>query len=704
MKSFFLLAAFAVIVSFQGCAYFNTYYNTKKLYKEALDEHKRRPVTALDKPTPSEIQKLDKTIEKGSKILQLHPNSKYVDDTLLMLGECFFYKLEYPQALRKFNELTSIFPKSDLVPAALLWKARTYIEQEDFASAETVLKELQNRKKNGDILYQAQYYLAEIYYRQEQYEPAARLFEPAAKKMSDKKLRTEAYLRWGECRFKLKQYHEAAKAYYQAGKQDVEIDIKFNAGLSFARALKADGTHDKALSKLNSMQKEFSNHKDLSWVRFEIADCKLRQGKTEEAEELFTAINTNDKRTEASAAAFFVLGDLYQRTKHDYAKAKEAFDKVRSENNRSEYADEAQRRAKAIDDFMKIKSAISLLEMQQNSASTPASEAQIAAVTERKTGNTRASIRRWPSKRLDISNDPAKLRKDLANHQINLAELYYYQFEQPDSAIYMYRTVIRDFGDTEAAPAAIYALAFLHSPQDSTTVADHDSLLQILATKYANTRHGRDARKRLGLADNGEQQSVSASEKFRHAEDLLLAGRDPQEAIRLFQDLTQTQTDPEMASKSLFAIGWIYENKLADNAQAYEMYKRLLEQFPSSPYSNKVRKKVSAFEKQVAAASAAPADSGASRVPGDSSAAQGKASDDVRARIEQDRRVEPAPTEEQRTPKEEAPVEKDEEETEIDDDIKKDDVPPQEEPPVEKDEEVKKVDDTIKKDDVPPPR
>lgn len=664
MKFPVLLTAFVLIISLQGCAYFNTYYNTKKLYKEALDERKRRPTTAPDKPTSAEIQKLDKTIEKGSKILQLHPNSKYVDDTLLMLGECFFQKQEYPQALRKFNELTSIFPKSDLVPAALLWKARTYIEQEDFTNAEAVLKDLQNRKKSGDILYQAQYYLAEIYYRQEQYDPAARLFEPAAKKMSDKKLRTEAYLRWGECRFKLKQYHEAAKAYYQASKQDVEIDIKFNAGLSFARALKADSSYDKALIKLNSMQKEFSNHKDLSWVRFEIADCKLRQGKREEAEDLFAAINANDKRTEASAAAFFVMGDLYQRTKYDYAKAKEAFDKVRSENNRSAYAEEAQRRAKAIDDYQKLKNAISLLEMQQNS---PGDEAKLAAAMEQKGKSTRASIRRLPSKKLDLSNDPAKLRNNLADQWINLAELYYYQFEQPDSAIYMYQNVIRDFGDTEAAPAAMYALAFLRPSQDSTSTAERDSLLQLLATKYSNTRHGREARKRLGFTDAGEPQAATASEKFRRAEDLLLTNENPQEAIRLLQDLSQTQNDPEMASKSLFAIGWIYENKLTDNTQAYATYKQLLEKFPTSAYSNKVRKKVSAFEKQTAAAAA------------DSSTVQQKASEDLRTRIEQDRQDAPAPIEKTSVQDEKPPAQQDNAEKVDDvsqDNDDDDDVPP----------------------------
>ncbi len=632
MKIRFLLAAGVCLFSFAGCAYFNTYYNTKRLYKEAIEEYKRRPVTA-DKPTSTEIQKLDKTIEKGSKILQVYPNSSYVDDTLLMLGECFFLKQEYPQALRKFNELISLFPKSDLAPHARLWTARTYIEQEDFANAEAVLKELQAGRKKGDILHRAQYYLGEIYYRQEQYEPAARLFEPAAKRLSDRKLRAQAYLRWGECRFKLKHFHEAAKAYYQAGKQDVEIDVKFQAGLSFARALKADSSYGKALIKLNSMQKEFSTHKDLAWVRFEIADCKLRQGKVEEAEDLFALIHTNDKRTEASAAAYFVLGDLYQRNRHDYAKAKEFFDKVRAENSRSEYATAAQQRSKAIDDLLKLNSALSLLLLQQQSPNGLSAQPPAEGVNGNRR-SSRASIRRLPTKKLALSSDPAKLRAELANNKINLAELYYYQFEMPDSAFSLYESVVRDYGDTEAAAAALYALAILKASQDSTGLATRDSLLQALADDYPNTRHGREARRRLGMLTVAEQTTSSARQKFQQAESLWLGG-DPQTAIRLLQDLVEQKEDEELSSKSLFAIGWIYENRLADNAQAYAAYKQLIERFPSSSYSNKVRKKVTAFEKQMANADTTKA------APGDSRAAA--ASDTLRARIEQDRQAGPPP-------------------------------------------------------------
>ena len=148
MKLRLLTAALLALALLPGCAYYNTFFNTKRAYKEAVEEHARRKE---EKPSPTEIQKLDKTIEKASRLLQLHPNSKYVDDSLLMLGECFYYKQEYPKALRKFDELAANFPKSGHVPRAQLWRAKTHIAREDFKSAEQVLLDLQNQRKKGEL-------------------------------------------------------------------------------------------------------------------------------------------------------------------------------------------------------------------------------------------------------------------------------------------------------------------------------------------------------------------------------------------------------------------------------------------------------------------------------------------------------------------------------------------------------------------------
>ena len=97
-KALFSLLVLSFTVS--SCAYFNTFYNTKKVFNEAKKERKKR---LSEKPSSAELQKYDKTIEKASRILEIYPNSKYVDDALMILGECFYYKGENVKAQRKFH-------------------------------------------------------------------------------------------------------------------------------------------------------------------------------------------------------------------------------------------------------------------------------------------------------------------------------------------------------------------------------------------------------------------------------------------------------------------------------------------------------------------------------------------------------------------------------------------------------------------------
>ncbi len=594
MKFRFALLMLAALFALQGCAYFNTYYNTKKLYKEALEENKRRKD---EKPTSSEIQKYDKTIEKASKILQFHSTSKYVDDALLMIGECFFYKQEYLKALRKFDELTTNYPKSGLAPQAELWKARTHIERQDFISAIRVLQDLLDEKKKGEVVDQAQYYLGELYFRQKDYAKAEELYERAAKKLGNEKMRAAAYMRLGDCRSQLKQFAPAAKAYDQAAKQSKEIDLKFKANLAMARALKDDKRYDLTARKLNHMWSESNTHPEIAWVKYELAMCTLLKGERDEAAAQLASLNVNYKRTDASAAAYFALGDLFQRYRHDYEKAKENYDKVRTESSRTEYVRPAQERSKAIEEFLKLRNSLKVLELQRASLQSGTSASALAQAREaessgKKIKNRNSSIRRYPSKTLTVSNDPQKLANDIANHKINLAELYYYQLEMPDSALWQYREVIAQFGETSTTPRAMYALAFLLPEQE---VTQRDSLLQIVATQYAHTPHGSAARKRVGLPALADSNVAVKDDKFLQAEKSWLAEGNPREALRLYKEYLAGQTDAERSSKSLFAIGWLYENELNDNEQAYQSYKQLLEKYPNSSYSRKISKKVSAY-------------------------------------------------------------------------------------------------------------
>jgi TolA-binding protein len=625
------IAAFmALLLAAHGCAYYNTFYNTKKTYKAALEEQKKR--TGDNKPTPTENQNYDKTIEKASKLLQIYPDSKYVDDALMILGECFYYKQEYLKAQRKFQELITIFPKSSLVPRAQIWLARTNLELDDYAGTERVLKELQQRGKKDEFFYQAQYFLGEIYFRQQKYIDAAQEFEVAIRKLGDEKLRGEAFMRLGECCIALKQFDLAAGAFRRASSAYRDnVNFTFQARLNHASALKNDSRFDEALVILNGMLKEFSTHRDLPLVKLEIAECATVQGKIESAIRQYTSIVENHQRTEASAAAFFALGDIYETQLGDFPKAKESFDNVRRENARSEKVAEADRRSKAIGELIKLKEAIVSLQNQHLNLKTggndslgrakdspkkssSGSKRPISRVPDRKSRRTRNAEKSPTASGLaqtaaanSSNSQPSaeealrKIAADLAQNKILLAELYLFHFNRPDSAMREYLDVFEFFPETEYAPQALFSLAYIMA-NSPATLAMRDSILHVLADKYSHTAQGQAAKRALGRPDTVKTQTPP-SDLIHQAENNLLVKKDPKSALRLYQEFLQRQPDSNLAPQSLYAIGWIYEHELADNKQALVTYKKLIETFPNSPQARQVRPKVTAVEQKTNAPS-----------------------------------------------------------------------------------------------------
>ena len=128
---------------FSGCAYYNTFYNAKQFYKKAENKRKDREKTQVVELSPEEQERLRKSgfgrgsevnkasteemqnyqraIEKSSKVLEFYPTSKYIDDAIMLLGKCFFYRSEYSKALRKFEELISLYPKSEFISESKLF-------------------------------------------------------------------------------------------------------------------------------------------------------------------------------------------------------------------------------------------------------------------------------------------------------------------------------------------------------------------------------------------------------------------------------------------------------------------------------------------------------------------------------------------------------------------------------------------------------
>jgi outer membrane protein assembly factor BamD (BamD/ComL family) len=122
-RAFLLLAA--TVLGTAGCAYYNVLYNANQKYEEA--QLLKIQAELLDpertKIGSSEERLYTEAFEKAARVPRFYPDSKWVDDSLLLMGLVSLEKGDYSTAIRKFDEILTLFPKSNLTGKALRRRA-----------------------------------------------------------------------------------------------------------------------------------------------------------------------------------------------------------------------------------------------------------------------------------------------------------------------------------------------------------------------------------------------------------------------------------------------------------------------------------------------------------------------------------------------------------------------------------------------------
>jgi len=542
-------------VLLSSCVYFNTFHNTKKYYNEARKEREKRP--EADKATSQELRKYDETIEKASKILELYSDSKYVDDALFILGECFYYKQNYVKAQRKFIELSQYFPDSDYYPKARLWLAKTNTELKDYSSAKLILTTLLDTPKlNKNIKYEALYQLGEIEFLQEFYTEAKDILLSVTDEASNKETRARSLYRLGECRLQLEEYNTAVDDFYNAMRNSPDRRFKFDATLNYARALKLSGSYDEAKDVCAALLSNELYKKLHGWAQLEMADCIYLETKQRYAQaspedyynklldvlEEFKIVTLENKRTEVAAHAFFQMGTIYETELIEFANAKDSFNKVKAEYGRCELVPDAVKKAKDIDDLIRLSNLVKKAQGEQLLAEGKGSYnlSSLELLLLEHGNGPELRFMKFQRENGVAALDSTELEErnrqqedELVKNKLQLAETYMFQFNQVDSALFEYDEIIELFPEHTGVVNALYSTAYIYENEfqdDNTT----DSLLSVIIERYPESEQAQDARVRLGLRKKQTPDEI-ASQLFASAEEKLFDGKLVQYAMADYQ-------------------------------------------------------------------------------------------------------------------------------------------------------------------------
>ncbi|ROL61130.1 hypothetical protein D9V86_07320 [Bacteroidetes/Chlorobi group bacterium ChocPot_Mid] len=576
---------------FTGCkqydnftTYFNTYYNMERLLKESeeefsFQEEKKRirprvivPEAKIKLPEPRErglppfleefiinkqqrqavSVKLDSIIIKGSKILAKHPKSDYIQETLYLMAVSYFYQNIWLNSQIKCSELIDRYPEGKLSPDAHILLAKNLLIQRKFEAGKMVLSRTVDVAwllKRYDILSEAFRIEAELALFNKDYEEAIRPYKQAIIQSDDDEMKAKWQFDMAALLFRISRFEQAEKQFRKVKDFKPSYITEFEAELFRASSLARMGKFEEAEKILGNLE---SDGKFEEWKASVFAERMNVMRLKDSLEQFKTAEKYSDTTYVGSDA---IAGVYYERgldyfSKQDYSNARMYLGKSR--NVASPVSKKASQVYKLLEQWNTKKTAIS-------SAMKKYNESKSIADTERM--------------------ELAKNMYEMARVQEQLGNL--------DSAEYYYSSSTTITVAMEEASARYY-YAYARFLNERKPVMS-DSLMEIIVERYPLTDYGQDAMRRLGYTEN---YVIDTLKELYNSGIHLWQSKEYEFAIAQFSKLFNYYPMSELAPKSIYTIGWIYENDLGLYKKAIEYYKLLERLYPESIYSKDVRRSI----------------------------------------------------------------------------------------------------------------
>jgi TolA-binding protein len=571
-------------------SYFNTYYNAERAFGDAEKEvlagkRAQQWKPALPGKTNSVSQgarlKFNTAIEKASRLLSYYPTCKWVDDALLMIGKSYFYLEDDIKAERKFLELFAKYPDSDLRLEAELWYGRSLLRQKRYDEGVQLLENLYTKavtEKENEIAALASINAGRHFFGRQDYVRAVRYFQQSLAISSDDKLNAETQTEIGYCYRGMNDLPKASQAFMGVDEFDPDYTTSFTAKLENIEIMSESHKYDEALNRLNAFLDDGKNAENYSKIHLQIGNIYLAQNRIDDAIAKFGYLDTSFARTEEAAKAYFELGKIYETLQGNYSLARANYDKARMEFPSADITAEATQKADAFSKYFALRSDLKKY------------DSLIVDLRGRKGKRDSLKVAREKSLEISEQRNVDSLRQMIVKAHFELAGIFYLEINEPDSALGWFQKVIDESGNSNLAPRALFTVTEIYGTWKAKGKSFLDSLYGMIIARYPGSPYAQESRRALGIPLTSIQTDP-ADELYARAE-TYMEGASPDSALRLLYRLVKENATSSFSAKALYAIGWLYENKLARRDSASVVYRRLIAAYPESRFAGAVRPKV----------------------------------------------------------------------------------------------------------------
>lgn len=319
----------------------------------------------------------DECIKKASLPIQWHKNSKWVDNSYILIGKCRLYALDYTNAAISFKYVNAKGTDDNDKHEALIYLMRTYLETKEFSYAVDVSNFLANEKLNKNNT--REYALTLAYYYQIMGDGVkeAEQLEIAYPLIKKKDFKSRVMFILGQLYQQRGNDEDSYKFYKKVIKNNPPYELAFFSRLYMAQVSSLENNDIKKINKY--FVKLLKDEKNLEYkdkIYYEMGKFELKQNKTQAGlDYLKKSVKESTTNAVQKAYSYLKMGEVNYTTLKKYPIAQKYYDSclVFLPKNHPDYKS-IELRSKVLDEFVEqltiIETGDSLLKLAAMSESS----------------------------------------------------------------------------------------------------------------------------------------------------------------------------------------------------------------------------------------------------------------------------------------------------------------------------------------------
>ncbi|MBL3657749.1 type IX secretion system periplasmic lipoprotein PorW/SprE [Fulvivirga sediminis] len=274
-------------------------------------------------------EQVDDCIKKSSLVIQIHKNSKWVDDSYVLIGLARFYSLDYVNAIETFKYVNTKSEDDETRHLALAHLHRTFTDYGEYNNAIAVsdyLKKETLDKKSSKILYLNQ---AHYYQTQGDLNNMVVNLVKAAPLLKRKDGKGRIYFIIAQVYQDLGFDSEAYNYYKKCIASNPEYELDFYARLYMAQVTELGKSGDLRAARKHFKQllKDKKNVEYKDKIYYEMAEFELRQGNMDQAISYFkSSIYSSTNNNRQKGQSYLRIGQIEYDSMANYELAKNYYD------------------------------------------------------------------------------------------------------------------------------------------------------------------------------------------------------------------------------------------------------------------------------------------------------------------------------------------------------------------------------------------